>query len=125
MKFKNKYAVEGAVCNAFVCLGLLAGVNVGRGTGPEDLDEDLTQACYEANFGDPHFLGGPTCIIRIDSHQKIEKVFSAAFTVADRLIQYISKTGDRKKVQMAQQHRAVIDAAHCWLTFTVDGRRQK
>ncbi|MET3109262.1 hypothetical protein AAKU58_004113 [Oxalobacteraceae bacterium GrIS 1.18] len=120
MKFKNKYHVEHAVCLAFTKLGMLAGVNVGYGTGPDDLDQDLIMACYESNFGDPHFLGGPTCIIRIESMEKIDKVFTKAFGVADRLAHYISAHGSVNKVKLAKQNHAVIVAAHRWLIQSVN-----
>jgi len=125
MKFKNRYHVENNICLAFVKLGLLAGVNVGLGTGPDDLDKDLIEACYQSNFDDPHFIGGPACIIRIDSMGKINKIFTIAFNVADRLVNYISVNGSVNKIKSAERNRAVIVAAHRWLIQSMNATGKK
>jgi hypothetical protein len=119
MKFKNRYEAEIAVCAAFARLGHLAGVDVGSGTGPSDLDEDLINACYQSNFGDPHFFGGPCCIVRCDSAEKIERIFSIAFDIAERLVCYISARGSANKVKCARRSYAVIAGVHAWLIRVV------
>lgn len=113
--FKNRYKAEDAVCQAFVILGTLAGIDVSKGDGPADLDKDLISACYESNYGDPHFLGGPGCIIRADSLMRVDRIFIPALDVSERLFQYIEKGGNAAKTKTAEESIEVISAAHVWL----------
>lgn len=119
MTFKNRYKAEDAVCEAFVTLGTLAGIDVDSGKGPGDLDEDLIAACYQSNFGDPHFLGGPCIFNYADSLAKVERIFVPAFDVSNRLVEYIAKSGDDVKTYTAKQAAAVISSAYGWLKVAV------
>lgn len=114
--FTNREDAERRLCDAFVTLGILAGVNIENGEGPPDLDKDLISACYQSYFGDPHFLGGPTKLIRASSMAHVERIFNSAFDVAGRLLQYIEQKKAPKDIQTAEQSMKVIYSIREWLT---------
>jgi|GEM_PF-3847362 len=122
-KFKNRYKAEDAVCEAFVTLGTLAGVDVFSGDGPADLDKDLIAACRESNYGDPHFLGGPGCFNHAKSLMHVERIFVPATDVSDRLLRYIERRGDASKIAAAKESVLVITSAHAWMTRVVPASR--
>ena len=117
--FKNRSKAEDAVCQAFVKLGRLAGVDVNDGTGPTELDADLIEACYQSNFNDAHFLGGPCCFIYATSLCHVDRIFGVASDVSTRLVTYIAKLGDAEKNGAALEAVAVITQAKAWLTKAV------
>lgn len=115
ISFKNRYEAEAAVCEAFVSLGTLAGIDVVRGKGPVDLDKDLISACYGSFYGDPHFLGGPACFIHAKSLAHVERIFTPALNFSEMLFRYIEKRGDASKIKIAEESIAVISSTHAWL----------
>lgn len=117
--FKNRSKAEDAVCQAFVKLGGLAGVDVNDGTGPTDLDADLIDACYQSNFNDPHFLGGPCCFTYATSQYHVDRIFGVASDVSTRLVTYIARHGNAQKNGAAVEAVAVITQAKAWLTKVV------
>lgn len=119
IKFKNRHKAEDAVCEAFVTLGTLAGIDVSRGNGPADLDEELISACHESYYGDPHFIGGPGSFNYAESLEHVERIFNPAFNVSERLFRYVEKIGDATKTKTAEETIAVITAAHVWLKKVV------
>jgi hypothetical protein len=119
IKFKNRYKAEDAVCEAFVTLGALAGIDVASGKGPADLDEKLQSACRESYYGDPHFIGGPGSFNHAASLEHVERIFNPTFDVSERLFRYIEKKGDATKTETAEEAIAVITAAHVWLKKAV------
>lgn len=117
--FKNRDKAEDAVCQAFVQLGLLAGIDVANGTGPADLDAESIQACYQSNFSDPHFLGGPCCFNYAKTLSQVDQIFVSAFDVSDRLLSYIAAGNDPAKTKAAKVAIAVIEAAKGWMQKVV------
>lgn len=119
IRFKNRYKAQDAVCEAFVILGTLAGVDAASGKGPADLDKALISACQESFYSDPHFLGGPACFHYAKTTANVERIFNSAFDVSERLYQYIERQGDLAKIKAAEESIAVIDSAHVWLNRTI------
>jgi hypothetical protein len=115
IKFKNKLKAQEAVCESFVALGALAGINASNGCGPVDVDEDLISACHEAYFSDPHFLGGPACFHYAQTLEKVERIFESVFNISERLCQYIEHEGNPKKTKAAERSMAVIASAYAWM----------
>ena len=118
--FKDRFKAEDAVCQAFVKLGVLADVDVESGAGPADLDADLIEACYQANFSDPHFLGGPCCFNHATSLSHVDKIFTPAFDVSNRLIRFIAERNDPVKMKAAEDAAEVIRLAKQWLVKVVN-----
>jgi hypothetical protein len=121
--FKNIDQAADAVCQAFARLGDLAGVDVNSGEGPADLDADLIRACYQSNFSDPHFLGGPCCFQHAGNMSQVDRIATAAFDVSSRLVKYIGHNNDAVKTKAAQDAAAIISQAITWLTKVVNASR--
>lgn len=113
--FRSRNNAEDAVCRAFAELGILAGVNVGIGTGPADLDDDLIDACHQSYFNDPHFLGGPCSFGYAKSLDQVDELFAPAFEVSGRLLKYIMARGDPVKTKAAESALTVITNANIWM----------
>lgn len=116
--FRNRDNAESQVCQAFTALGVLAGVDVDQGNGPDDLDADLIQAAYESNFSDPHFLGGPFCFNYAKTKDQVDALAEKARAVTDGFAAYIRAHGTQESIQEADGHIAVIEAAIAWLRKT-------
>jgi hypothetical protein len=119
MKFKNKIDAESQVCRAFVQLGTIAGIEADTGQGPSGLSAEAVQAVYEANFDDPHFLGGPCCFNYARNSDDVRQIQSMAEAITIELMQYISKEKKSTDVELAKAEVEKITGAFNWLLNTI------
>lgn len=119
IKFRNRDQAESQVCQAIAALGRLAGIDVDKGDGPDDIDAELIEAAYQSNFDDPHFLGGPCCFNYAGTTADVDILKAKADAVTRGLVDYISKRVDKKTLQQAEEHAATVDSAFAWLSRTV------
>jgi len=117
-RFRNRHDAESQVCKAFTALGVLAGVDVDQGHGPDDLDKKLVRAAYESNFDDPHFLGGPCCFHYAETKDQVDALAAKANPVMQGFAAYIRERGGLEALQEAEGHIALIEAAIAWLRKT-------
>lgn len=106
---------EQQMCAAIAGLGRLAGVDVGTGRGPADMDELLIEAAYQCNFNDAEFMDGPCCFGFVKTAVDIDILKVQADTVAQGLASYIRERGDRAAIAQAEAQLAVMDEAFAWL----------
>ncbi|WBS04922.1 hypothetical protein OU994_11900 [Pseudoduganella sp. SL102] len=106
---------EQQMCAGIAALGQLAGVDVGLGRGPADMDALLVEAAYQCYFNDPEFMDGPCCFGFVKSATDIDILKLQADAVVQGLVAYIRKRGDGAAVREAEVHVAMIDATFAWL----------
>lgn len=118
-------AAETHVCSAIAALGRLAGIDVDRGDGPEDIDATLIQAAYECNFDDPQFLGGPGCFSTAQlagTGADTVAVLAARTGVVTRgLLRYIRRRASPDRLREAQACVAVVEDTLQSLTSPANG----
>lgn len=117
-KFRNREDAETQVCDAIVSLGKLAGIKVDVGEGPDDIDPALTEAAYQSNFNDPHFLGGPCCFNYARTADDVDGLVRNAEPVLSGFSEYISARRSQEEVQKAAEYIAIVEAAFAWLRKT-------
>lgn len=121
IKFENRFKAQEAVCESFVALGALAGIDAVNGCGPVDINTALISACQEAYFSDPHFLGGPACFHYAQTLEKVEGIFESAFEISEQLCRYIENKGSAKKIKSAERSMAVIASSYAWMKKVTAG----
>jgi len=119
IKFKNRDAAEAAVCEAYVKLGELAGIDPAAGIGPTDLAKDLASALQQSYYGDPHFLGGPCCFNYAKTQADVEKIEARGQIVITGLLQYIDLQNVPDKNVQAEAQVKKLETAFAWLKKTV------
>lgn len=106
---------EQQMCRAIAGLGELAGIDVGLGIGPDDIDALLVEAAYQCYFNDAEFLGGPCCFGFVDTVVDVDILKLQADVVTQGLVGYIRRHGDREAILQAELQLALVDAAFAWL----------
>ena len=112
---RDRGQAEHQMCKAIAALGTLAGVDVGMGLGPEDMDTLLIEAAHQCHFDDAEFLDGPCCFEFVRTVVDADILKLQADVVVQGLASYIRKHAGRETIQAADRQLALIDAAFAWL----------
>ena len=102
---------EDQICTAITRLGELAGIDVARGEGPEDIDGALIQAAYECHFDDPQFLGGSGFLRTAASIADVEALGARAGRVVRGLIRYLHRRAAPETLRHARTQQELVDSA--------------
>jgi hypothetical protein len=108
-------SAESDLCRAIAALGRLAGIDVERGDGPDDIDGNLIQAAYECHFDDPEFLGGPGCLAQAGTSGEVALLTNKARLVTRGLLRYIEKRAPLETLRVAQAQAALVEQAFAGL----------
>lgn len=114
-KLRDRGQAEHQMCKAIAALGELAGIDVGMGLGPEDMDQLLIEAAHQCHFDDAEFLDGPCCFEFVKTVVDADILKLQADVVVQGLASYIRKHAGREAIQAADRQVFLIDAAFAWL----------
>jgi hypothetical protein len=121
-KLRDCGEAEHQMCKAIAALGTLAGVDVGMGNGPEDMDRLLILAAHQCNFDDAEFMDGPCCFDFVRNVVDADILKLQADAVAQGLASYIRRHGGEESIAAAGRQLALVDGAFSWLRKSVAGR---
>jgi len=121
-KLRDCGEAEHQMCKAIAALGTLAGVDVGMGSGPADMDKLLVLAAHQCNFDDAEFMDGPCCFDFVRNVVDADILKLQADAVAQGLASYIRRHGGDESIAAAGRQLALIDGAFSWLRKSVAGR---
>ncbi|QBE62151.1 hypothetical protein [Pseudoduganella lutea] len=114
-KLRDAGEAEHQMCRAIAALGVLAGVDVGMGLGPENMDQLLIEAAHQCHFDDAEFMDGPCCFEFVKTVVDADILKLQADAVAQGLASYIRRHASPEAIQAADRQLALIDAAFAWL----------
>jgi len=115
---RSQPSPEYQVCRAIATLGRLAGIDVERGDGPEDIDGNLIQAAYECHFDDPQFLGGPGCFDNLGAPADVALLAGKARLITRGMLRYIERRALAATVREARAQVALVEYAFTSLQRT-------
>jgi hypothetical protein len=120
-KLRDCGEAEHQMCRAIAALGTLAGVDVGMGHGPADMDKLLILAAHQCYFDDAEFMDGPCCFNFVKTVIDADILKLQADAVALGLASYIRQHGDQASIDAAGRQLALVDGAFAWLRKSVAG----